>query len=202
MENNNLRESQVIQPLLLGLQEMSAAAKKKAKKKAKEKAKKEAGSDAPAPAAAAAAPKKVNAKVRAMQELQELRRREEEAARIAEEERKRQVTSTLTTTTIRCPSHVKVGKRKGLQQQPRSTTSLSMSSCRSTKSKLSKSQIGLCTSVCGQQHMSQNLRPCSSCRNGDIYRRRRQSRQRRRRQRRRRRRTRCGGRRALSTAPS
>eukprot|EP00208_Stichococcus_sp_RCC1054_P001979 CAMPEP_0206140654 /NCGR_PEP_ID=MMETSP1473-20131121/10223_1 /ASSEMBLY_ACC=CAM_ASM_001109 /TAXON_ID=1461547 /ORGANISM="Stichococcus sp, Strain RCC1054" /LENGTH=1691 /DNA_ID=CAMNT_0053534881 /DNA_START=139 /DNA_END=5214 /DNA_ORIENTATION=- len=73
-----------------GGKEMSAAAKKKAKKKAKEKAKKEAGSDAPAPAAAAAAPKKVNAKVRAMQELQELRRREEEAARIAEEERKRQ----------------------------------------------------------------------------------------------------------------
>lgn len=72
---------------------MSAAAKKKAKKKAKEKAKKEAGGDA---APAAASGKKVSAKVRALQELQELRRREEEAARIAEEERLRQVSARWT----------------------------------------------------------------------------------------------------------
>ena len=73
---------------MVGVQEMSAAAKKKAKKKAKEKAKKEAGGDA---APAAASGKKVNPKVRALQEQQELRRRKEEEARIAEEERLRQV---------------------------------------------------------------------------------------------------------------
>lgn len=68
---------------------MSAAAKKKAKRKAKDKAKKEGGEEPPKPAAGKAP--KVNARVRAMQELQELRKREEEETRIAEEERAQRV---------------------------------------------------------------------------------------------------------------